>query len=251
MEWQDRGIVLSAGRFGEHDAILEIMTPDHGRARGFVKAGMSRRTKATLQAGNHLQVSWRSRLENNLGRFQIELVHSPIGNLISDGARMAALAAICAVVASTMPERERHEGVYEAIKGFIALLEAEDGSPEMWASALSRIEMGILSELGYGLDLGACAATGTTSNLCYVSPKSGRAVSAEAGEPYKDKLLPLPGFLRGERETAMSVADALDALRLTGFFLERNVWVVAGTGQPDARERLFSSIARKSRAGVE
>ncbi len=244
MEWQDDGIVLSAGRFGEHDAILEVMTPNHGRARGFVKAGMSRRTKANLQPGNRLRVTWRSRLENNLGRFQAELVHSPIGNLISDGARMTALAAVCADIISTMPEREQHPSVFGALEGYLSMLEAEGGTVALWASALARIELGILEGLGYGLDLGTCAATGAEDNLIYVSPKSGRAVSAEAGAPYKDKLLSLPSFLVSDTVSDAGARDALAGLRLTGFFLERNVWIVNGTGQPDARERFQQFLSR-------
>ncbi|MBO6503273.1 MAG: DNA repair protein RecO [Kordiimonadaceae bacterium] len=242
MEWQDDAIVLSAARFGEHDALLEVMTPQHGRSRGFVKAGMSRRNKAVLQPGNKLSVSWRSRLETNLGRFQVELVHSPLGLLISDPARMAALAAVCAVVQSTMPERQLHEGVFDALDGFIKLLEAEDGQLSVWGAALARIELGILAELGYGLDLSECAATGARDNLIYVSPKSGRAVSAEAGSPYKGRLLDLPAFLMGDGE--LGKTPAIAGLQLTGFFLERNVWVVAGNGQPDARERLIARLVK-------
>ncbi len=244
MEWQDDGIVLSARRFGEHDAIVEVMTPNYGRARGFVKAGMSRRSKTNLQPGNLLKLNWRSRIENNLGRFQLELVRSPLGSLISDGARMSALAAVTAVVSSAMPERETHAMVYDALSGYIALLEAEDGSIAHWAAALAQIELGILTELGYGLDLTACAATGGTENLVFVSPKSGRAVSAAAGGPYKEKLLALPCFLLGEAEATPTVDEAYSALRLTGYFLERNVWVVAGAGQPDARERLMASLSK-------
>lgn len=245
MEWQDEAIVLSASRFGEHDALLEVMTRAHGRARGFVKAGMSRRNKANMQPGNALSLSWRARIETNLGRFTLELTHSPLGNLIADGKRMVALAAVCAVVASTMPEREPHGSVYEALQGYVALLEAEDGTPALWAAALARIELGILRELGYGLDLTSCAATGASENLVYVSPKSARAVSAEAGGPYKEKLLPLPGFLIGSGDDLPSNDDVLQALRLTGFFLERTIWVVAGKGQPDARERLIASLSRQ------
>jgi DNA repair protein RecO (recombination protein O) len=246
VEWQDEAIVLSAGRFGEHDAILEVMTPAHGRARGFVKAGMSRRSKANLQPGNKLSLNWRSRIEGNLGRFQLELIHSPLGSLIGDGARMAALAAAMVVVGSTMPEREPHPPVYDALEGYLALLEAEGSNVAIWASALAQIELGILKELGYGLDLSICAATGVSDNLAYVSPKSGRAVSLEASGPYKTKLLPLPSFFLDRTDGDIMVEDAINGLRLTGYFLERNVWVVAGKGQPDARERLLASLTRKA-----
>lgn len=245
MEWQDDGIVLSANRFGEHDAILEVMTPGHGRARGFVKAGMSRRNKALLQPGNTLRLNWRSRLENNLGRFQVELMHSPLGALISDGVRMAALSAVCADVASTMPERECHLPVYEALSGFVALLEAEGGNVELWGAALARIEQGILRDLGYSLDLSACAATGSQDDLIYVSPKSGRAVSAAAGAPYKGKLLQLPAFMQTGEITDADIESAIAGLKLTCFFLERTVWVVAGKGQPDARERFCQYLGKQ------
>lgn len=243
MEWQDEAIVLSVARHGENDALLEVMTHSHGRARGFVKGGMGRRNKANLQAGNKLSVTWRSRIETNLGRFTLELMHSPLGQMLGDGARLSALAAATAVVSSTMTEREAHESVYEGLSAVIELLEHEDGTAAYWAAALARLELGILKELGYGLDFSECAATGSTDNLVYVSPKSGRAVSAEGGAPYKSKLLALPRFLV-EAQSAASEEDAVSAMKLTGFFLERNVWVVRGTGQPAARERLFSSLLK-------
>lgn len=242
MEWQDTGIVLSATRNGEHDAVLDVMTENHGRARGFVKGGMGRRNKANLQPGNLLSLTWRSRLETNLGRFTLELVHSPLGLLMGDGARMAALAAITAVVNASMPERESHTSVYHAMKAVLDVLEHDEGTLADWSAALARLELGILSELGYGLDLSECAATGSKDNLIYVSPKSARAVSAEAGLPYKGKLLALPEFLLANSGNALAYEQALEGLRLTGFFLERNIWVIYGKGQPAARERLLSSL---------
>jgi len=243
MEWQDEGIVLSAARHGEADALLEVMTRGHGRARGFIKGGLSRRNKANLQAGNRLSLIWRARLETNLGRFTVELLHSPLGLLMGDGARLSALAAATSVVASTMTEREPHASVYDGLSAVIELMENEIGSVAVWAAALARLELGILAELGYGLDLDECASTGTRDNLVYVSPKSGRAVSAEAGAPYKDKLLALPGFLAGDADTP-SVMDAIDAMKLTGYFLDRTVWLVRGKGQPAARERMFTSLLK-------
>ncbi|NVJ70868.1 MAG: DNA repair protein RecO [Alphaproteobacteria bacterium] len=244
MEWQDEGIVLSATRFGEHDALLELMTRTHGRARGYVKAGMSRRNKANLQVGNRLSVTWRSRIETNLGRFTHELIHSPLGLMMGDGNRVSALSAVTAVVASTMPERETHEGLFERLEAVVALLEETEGDISLWAAALAKLELAILKELGYGLDLSECAGTGSTENLVYVSPKSGRAVSAEAGGPYKGRLLPLPAFLTAGKLADAGVHDALDALRTTGYFLDRNVWIVHGKGMPPARDRFISTLAR-------
>jgi len=244
MEWQDEAIVLSASRHGEADALLEVMTKSHGRARGFIKGGLARRNKANLQAGNFLSVKWRSRLETNLGRFTVELIHSPLGTMMGDGARLSALAAATAIVSSTMTERESHQSVYAGLQAIVALLEHEGGSVAVWAAALARLELGILTELGYGLDLSKCASTGSDEDLVYVSPKSGRAVSAAAGMPYKEKLLKLPPFLLPEGPNISSVADAVVAMKLTGYFLDRNVWVVRGRGQPAARERLFASLIK-------
>ncbi|WP_417461058.1 DNA repair protein RecO [Kordiimonas sp.] len=247
MEWQDEGIVLSVSRHGEADAVLEVMTRDHGRARGFIKGGLGRRNKANLQVGNRLSLKWYARLEANLGRFTVELIHSPLGQMMGEGSRISALSAITAVVASTLPEREAHVSVFEALEALIALLEHDGGSPPQWGGALARMEMGILSELGYGLDLSQCAGTGVRENLVYVSPKTGRAVSLEAGGPYKEKLLPLAPFLTSGKLSDATAEEAASGLALTGYFLERTVWAVAGTGQPPARDRFLSTLRRLSR----
>ncbi|MFC3050769.1 DNA repair protein RecO [Kordiimonas pumila] len=247
MEWQDEGIVLSIARHGESDAVIEVMTENHGRARGFVKGGLGRRNRANLQAGNLLSLTWRSRIEANLGRFTLELLHSPLGHMIGDGARLSALAAITAVVASTMPERAPFLKVYKGLCALVNLLENEDGTLSLWGAALARLELGILTELGYGLDLSECAASGVRDNLTYVSPKSGRAVCADAGAPYSDKLLPLPAFLLSRDGLMPNMTDAYNSLKLTGYFLERNIWIVSGKGQPAARERLLSALYTASR----
>ncbi|TNE65239.1 MAG: DNA repair protein RecO [Alphaproteobacteria bacterium] len=247
MEWQDDGIVLSASRYGENDVLLEVMTAAHGRARGFVKGGSGRRQRGNLQVGNRLRVAWYARIDGNLGRFTPELVHSPLGQMMGDGGRLAALSAIAAVVASAMPERENHPSIYERFLAVLDLLEYEDSDTVPWAGGLARLELAILADLGYGLDLASCAATGTTENLAYVSPKSARAVSLEAAGPYKERLLPLPAFLLEGPLGDASVDDVLDGLRLTGFFLDRQVWGVHGRGQPAARERFIASLARATR----
>ena len=239
MQWQAPAVVLNVTRHGESDAVLEVMTEDYGRHRGFVKGGLGRRQRAVLQPGNHLQVVWRSRIEENLGRFTAELTHSPIGSLIGDGAKMSALSALLAVVASTLPEREPHPAVYTSLRALIAYLETGDADLTGLATGITRLELGILKDLGYGLELSQCAGTGSTENLIYVSPKSGRAVSADAGQPYAHKLLPLPAFLTGAGSQAVTTEDALNGLDLTGFFLSRHIWQVKsptkGAAGPQAR----------------
>ncbi len=247
MEWQDEGIVLSASRLGEHDALLEIMTKNHGRARGFIKGGMGRRNKANLQAGNYLSVSWRSRIETNLGRFTVELIHSPLGLMMGEGAKLSALATVTSVVATTMTERENHQSVFTGLKAIVDLLEDESSVQQEWATAITHLELGILQELGYGLDLSECAATGATDNLIYVSPKSGRAVSEEAGFLYRDKLLTLPAFLLAAASGSIKLEDVVNGLKLTGYFLDRNVWVVRNGGQPAARERFLSGLQKHAK----
>jgi len=246
MEWQDVGIVLSSSKLGESDAVLEVMTPENGRYRGFVKGGAGKRQRANLQPGNKLSLKWRSRIEANLGRFTIELLHSPLGNLLGDGVKMSALSAVTSVVSASLPERETHPGVFEALEVLIALLEDAAHDPKHVASGLARMELGILSELGYGLDLSRCAATGSMDDLTYVSPKSGRAVSREAGKPYHDKLLPLPEFMLASQMPIDGDEDISNGLRLTGYFMDRHVWGVSGKGQPAARDRFVASFARKS-----
>ena len=249
MEWQDEAIVLSAARHGEADAVLEVMTRSHGRARGFIKGGLGRRNRANLSVGNRLSVKWWARLENNLGRFTIELIHSPLGQMMGDGARISALSAVTAVVSSTLPERENHEAVFDGLTSVLDLLEHDEGGAALWGGALVRLEAAILVDLGYGLDLSECAGGGDAGNLAFISPKTGRAVSAEMGAPYKEKLLPLPAFLSKGKLGDASAEDVLAGLRLTGYFLDRNVWAVHGTGQPPARDRFNASLHRLTLSG--
>jgi DNA repair protein RecO (recombination protein O) len=245
VDWQDEGIVLSSTKLGESDAVLEVLTPGYGRHRGFVKGGSGKRGRANLQAGNKLSLTWRSRIEGNLGRFTVELMHSPLGLLLGDGFRLSALSAIVAVISASLPEREPHIGVYEVLEILIKLLEDSD-DPNYLASGLARLELGILSELGYGLDLSKCAATGSHDDLVYVSPKTGRAVSREAGKPYHDKLLPLPEFMLASQAPIEGEEDIVNGLTMTGFFMERHVWGQAKNGQPAARERFYSMIKRQA-----
>ncbi len=245
MEWQAEAIVLSATKLGEADAVLDVMTREQGRYRGFVKGGLSRRNKANLQVGNRLFVSWRSRIETNLGRFTVELNHSPLGQMIGDGARLSALSTVASIISSTMTERESHEGVYISLQAIINLLENQETSLTDWAAAFSRLEMGILQELGYGLDLSECAATGSKENLVYVSPKSARAVSESAGFPYKEKLLSLPQYLLPDFSGEMKLQDVIQGMQLTGYFLDRNIWNVRAGGQPAARDRFMSTLMKQ------
>lgn len=241
MEWSDDGIILRVTRHGESDVVLDALTPSNGRWCGYVKGGAGRRKRGELQVGNSVYLVWRSRIEENLGRFTTELTHSPLGIVMQEPFRLAAMTAACATLGSCLSEREPHPEIYHAFKALMTLLEDEGCTAEGAAMALVKLELGLLSELGFGLDLSECAATGVRTNLTYVSPKSARAICAEAGKPYHDKMLILPAFLL-DSEAACTVQDITAGLALTGYFLHRNIWHVQGQGIPPARGRFIGYL---------
>jgi DNA repair protein RecO (recombination protein O) len=239
MDFTDDAIVLSTRRHGEANLVLSALTREHGRHLGLVKGGASRRQRPNLEIGNRLSVTWRARLEEQLGNFTFEATGSTSARLLDDPLRLAGLAAACAVADIVLPEREPHEDVFAATATLIAAI--ADGGAD-WPAAYVRWELALLASLGFGLDLTRCAATGATENLAYVSPKSGRAVGREAGEGYRDRLLPLPAFLLGK--AAPNGDDVLAGLRLTGYFLDRHVLHGPATDRRlEARARFLDRLA--------
>jgi len=235
MHWTDDALLLSARPHGENALLVNLLTREHGRHAGLVTAGQSKRHRATWQAGTLMSVKWQARLAEHLGGVSGEALTAYSARWLDDAFRLAGVSAACAVSEACLPERVPHPNAFAAL---VALL---DGMVEQhWPSLYAHWELGLLGELGFGLDLSACASTGTTGDLAYVSPKSGRAVSRGAGEAYHDRLLPLPGFLKsGITEDRIAVADALN---LTGFFLERHVLAPHGRGLPAARSRLVDRL---------
>lgn len=229
--WQDEGFILSVRAHGETSAILTCMTPEHGRFAGLVRGGQSKRLAPVLQRGNQVDLRWGARLAENLGRFDVEMLQARAAGQLSDPPRLAALRAFCAVLNQVLPERDPLPAIYHAAVAWLDMLPSSH-----WAEGLVSFELGLLQALGFGLDLSCCAATGETENLIYVSPRSGRAVSAEAGEPYKDKLLTLPDFLKG---LPPSPDQARQGLLLTGHFLEKHLCHANNRPLPDARLRLM------------
>ncbi len=247
MEWRDEALVLAVQRYGEADALMTVLTPNEGKARGFVRGGSGKRARGTLQPGNSLMVTWRARIEDSLGRFSYDLVESPLGSIIASGKRLSALSAGLATVQVALPEREKHEAVYRALQAYIAFVASDDLRTEDLGQALVKLELGLLADLGYGLALDECGDTGLDEDLVYVSPRTGRAICARSGKPYRNRLLALPPFLRPETDPTRGPATrtaVADALRLTAHFLDANIWQVRRGGAPDARARFAESVGR-------
>lgn len=241
VDWRDEGIVLSAKPYGETGAILELFTREQGRHLGLVHGGAGRRMRSVLQPGNKLAAHWRARLTEHLGTYQVELVKPLAGLLMDDPLALLALSAASAVC-GIVPEREAHPALYD---GYEVLLDTmRDG--DVWPAVFVRWELGLLTELGFGLDLTQCAATGSRDDLVYVSPRSGSAVSRAAGEAYKERLFRLPGFLVGRQAGEASLADVAEGLRLTGHFLERHLFAAHDRHLPDARTRLLEKMVARA-----
>lgn len=235
MEWSDDAIVLSVRAHGESSTIVDALTREHGRHAGLVRGGASRRSKAVLQPGNSLHLVWRARLAEHLGNFTAEAARARSGRLMESRAGLMGLNAFTAVAQAALPEREPHGSVYEAA---LVLLDAmAAGEFADWAPLYVRWEAGLLDELGFGLDLSACAATGVTDDLTFVSPRSGRAVSTAAAAPFRERLFPLPPFLLGT-QSAVTPADIAAGLQLTAHFLAGRVLQPHGKPLPAARIRL-------------
>ena len=244
MEWIDEGVVLSVRRHGENAAIVELLTQAHGRHLGLVHGGFSRRLKPVLQPGNDVAVRWRARLSEHLGTCTVELARGRAGVYLQQALGLAALSAACAMASVVLPEREPHGPALEGLRLILDHL----GEPDIWPALSVRWEAGLLQELGFGLDLARCAATGATDDLVYVSPRTGRAVSRQAGEPYRDRLLTLPAFLRGRQAGPASLSELQAGFRLTGYFLERHVLEPHGRTMPPARERMIALLERRPNA---
>ncbi|WP_041536039.1 DNA repair protein RecO [Parvibaculum lavamentivorans] len=241
MEWRDEGIVLSARAHGETGAILELFTREQGRHLGLVHGGAGRRMRSVLQPGNKLAAHWRGRLSEHLGTYQVELVKPLAGLLMDDPLALLGLSAASAIC-SILPEREAHPALYDGYEVLLDTMRDED----VWPAVFVRWELGLLQELGFGLDLTQCAATGSRDDLAYVSPRSGSAVSRGAGEIYKERLFRLPGFLVGSQAGAAEAADVAEGLRLTGHFLERHLFAAHERHLPDARIRLMEKMAARA-----
>ncbi len=237
MDWQDEGIMISVRPHGETSAIVEAFTAKHGRHSGVVRGGTSRKKAAFLQPGTQVALAWRARLQDHLGSFALEPIHSRAA-LMANRAGLAALNAVCALLHLALPERESHPALYTATT--MLLDQIESGAPG-WPADYPRWELALLQELGFALDLTCCAVTGSRDDLAYVSPRTGRAVSRAGAGDFAPRLLPLPRFLlpQGNRGEALDGEEMASALRLTGHFLNLGLEpILQGRPLPEARARL-------------
>jgi DNA repair protein RecO (recombination protein O) len=244
MDWSDEGIFLTAKPLGEDNAVAELFTLGHGRHLGLVRGGRSRRMRPLLQPGNLLRATWRARLSEHLGGFNVELIEAHAARVLDDRLALAAIGSLSGLV-RLLPERDPHPELYAAT---LDVLRSFDDFA-LWPARLVRWELQLLQELGFGLDLSECAATGAHAELAYVSPRSGRAVSRAAGEPYGGKLLDLPAFMLDD-QAAVDRDEIAAGFALTGYFLERDVLAPHGLAVPQARERLIAFLARSSKVSA-
>ena len=238
MQWTDDAIVLGVKRHGEANAILDLLTRTHGRHLGMVRGGFGTRLKPILQPGNGVSATWRARLDDHLGNYTVEPTNLRASGFFAAPHAIYGIGHLTALM-RLLPERDPHESLYALFDTMLDHLE----EAFVIAPMVVRFELQLLSELGFGLDLAECAATGTTDDLVYVSPKSGRAVSREAGEPYAGRLLRLPAFLR-EADMMADARGLADGFALTGFFLERYVLEPRGLLLGDERAHFIAALTR-------
>jgi DNA repair protein RecO (recombination protein O) len=241
MEWRDTGILLATRKHGETSLILDVFTPGQGRHAGVLRGGTSRKMAPMLQPGAQLDLTWRARLEDHMGAFTAEPQRSRAAAAMGDRLSLAGLSAVLALVRFCLPERAAYPALYARTETLLDLL----GQPELWPLAYLRWERALLAEMGFGLDLSACAVTGATEGLAFVSPRTGRAVTATGAGDWADRLLPLPPVLLGEG--AAEDAEILQALAVTGHFLEHAVAPDLGQDSlPPARAAFLDRLRQRA-----
>ena len=237
-QWSDQGFVLSVRPHGDNSAVVSLLTEHHGRHAGYVHGALSTKKRAMLEPGSKVSIEWKSRVADNLGTLNLEQEAGLPHGVLDDSLKLGALLSACALCDAALPEREGHEGLYRGFKTLIEIM-----GQDIWGAAYIYWELALLKELGYGLDLTRCAGGGDPQRLAYVSPKSGCAVSYAAGEPYKDKLLELPSFLK-PNGGPLDDEEIMRGLLMTGHFLEHWVFAHHNKGVPDPRLRFEARYAK-------
>lgn len=240
MRLESLAIICAMRAHGEHGAIVRLLTPEDGLQAAYVRGGRSRRLRPVLLPGNLVQAELRARTEDQLPHASIELVESR-GPLLGEPLAAAAIDWVSALTAASLPEGHGYPRLFQALQGLLAAIESAPAA-RIWAAALVRYELLLLAELGFGLDLSECAATGAEDGLAWVSPKSGRAVSEAGAEGYRDRLFRLPPFLLGGG--AAEWEDVFNGLRITGHFLARDLLIGRQSEVLASRDRLVERLRR-------
>ena len=246
-EWQADAIIISVRPHGEGNAVVSLLTADYGRHAGLVRGGASKKMRGTIQPGNRVQASWRARLSEQLGQMQLELTQAVAARFLDSPMRLAGVASVCALLEGALPEREPNERLYAGTDALLSVISMDDDD-EGWLEGYVRWELGLLHAAGYQLDLDRCAASGETTNLAYVSPKSGGAVSRHHAGQFANRLLALPGFLGG---VACPSHDWVAGLDLTGHFLAKRVFAAHNADIPAARRRLADIVETRYKQAVD
>ena len=246
-EWQADAIIISVRPHGEGNAVVSLLTAEYGRHAGLVRGGASKKMRGTIQPGNRVQASWRARLSEQLGQMQVELTNAVAARFLDSPMRLAGVASMCALLEGALPEREPHAGLYAGTDALLSLI-AMDDDDTGWLEGYVRWELGLLHAVGYQLDLDRCAASGETTNLAYVSPKSGGAVSQHHAGQFANRLLALPRFLGG---VACPAHDWVAGLDLTGHFLAKRVFAALNADIPAARRRLADMVETRYKQAVD
>ena len=244
--WSDQGIVLSARAHGEGGAIVSLLTENHGRHAGYLHGGMSSKKRNMSEIGTYVKAQWNARLSDNLGTYSFEIEQGLSPTILAHSLKLPALQSACTLCHEALPEREGHGGLYH---GLLALMESMED--DYWGVSYVMWEIQLLRELGFHMELNKCAGQGDANNLTHVSPKTGRAVSAEQAVPYKDKLLDLPNFLRPENVRSGGVGDEVDILKgleMTAYFLTHWAFIHHTQGVPQVRtlfQERYESVVKK------
>ncbi|MFB9224374.1 DNA repair protein RecO [Paracoccus cavernae] len=241
MEWSGEASVMQARRHGENAVILTAFARDIGLISGILPGGASAKRAAMIQRGTVVALRWRARIEGQLGTFSAEPARARSG-LLADALALDGVNAVTALVVFALPEHDPHPRLHEATEQLLDLMDQGVPAGESgWSHAYLAWELRLLDELGFGLDLTACAVTGRRDGLAFVSPRTGRAVSREGAGEWADRLLPLPSLLGGTGNGGMR-----DAFTLTGHFLRaRMAEEHAGKSLPPARDRLIARLLQR------
>lgn len=245
LSFTDDALILTVDKFGDHDAIVNLFCAEHGLVRGVVKRGLTSKTRADIQPATLVEATWKARLPEHMGSITLEAKHSFAARVMSDALKLSAVGSVMAMMAASLAERDAHPELYVQTVTFLQHV-AAGTEPLIWLAEYVRLELALLELAGFGLDLTACAATGATEQLTYVSPKSGRAVSQAAGAPYHDRMLALPEFIKHGEHVPESLHQVGEGIALTGHFLETRLLPALHRKPPALRAHFTQLLARKT-----